>query len=114
MPRPGKRAKACRTNGGKASNKGKLSAELVAVIKVKYTVRGRSVLVGFEKVFRARLHRNEKYLDEQRADEQLAAAARVVRACYLPGHVQESDGGKACAAAHATLNAYEAAMGGAE
>ena len=34
-------------------NKGKLSAEPVAVIKVKYTVRGRSVLVGFEKVFRA-------------------------------------------------------------
>ena len=93
-------------------NKGKLSAEPVAVIKVKYTVRGRSVLVGFEKVFRARLHRNEKYLDEQRADEQLAAAARVVRACYLPGHVQESDGGKACAAAHATLNANEAGSHG--
>ena len=87
MSRPGKRAKACRTNGSKASNKGKLSAELVAVIKVKYTVRGRSVLVGFEKVFRARLHRNEKYLDEQRADEQLAAAARVVRECYLPGRM---------------------------
>ena len=62
-------------------------------------------------MLRAQLHKNEKYLDELRAEEQLKAAAQVVRARYLPGCGPEKPGGMPCETARAILAAYQAATG---
>ena len=68
--------------------------------------------ITFEKVFRAKLHKNTKYMDELRAEALLERAARVIRACYLPGCRPEKDGGMSYEAARAILDAFEAATGG--
>ena len=92
-------------------NKGKLKSEPVAIIKTIYGACGAAGGITFEKVLRTQLHKNEKYLDELRAEEQLNAAARVVRARYLPGCGPEKPGGMSCEAARAILAAYQAATG---
>ena len=99
MPRPKKGVARSRINGSKASNHGKIKAEPVAVIKPVYRARGAAGGITFEKVMRAQLHKNEKYLDELRAEEELQLAARVVRARYLPGCGPEKPGGMPCEAA---------------
>ena len=111
MPRPKKGTKRSRINGSKASNKGKLKSEPVAIININYGARGAAGGITFEKVLRAQLHKNEKYLDELRAEEQLNAAARVVRARYRPGCGPEKPGGLTCEEARAILAAYQAATG---
>ena len=111
MPRPKKGVANSRSNGNKASNKGKLKSEPVAIIKTIYGARGAAGSITFEKVLRTQLHKNEKYLDELRAEEQLNAAVRVVRARYLPGCGPEKPGGMSCEAARAILAAYQAATG---
>ena len=111
MPRPKKGVARSRINGSKASNKGKRKAEPVAIINVNYGARSAAGGVTFEKVLRAQLHKNEKYLDEVRAEEQLSVAARVVRARYLPGCGPEKPGGMSCEMARAILAAYQAATG---
>ena len=111
MPRPKKGVANSRRNGNKACNKGKIKAEPVAVIKPVYRARGAAGGITFEKVMRAQLHKNEHYLDELRAEEQLQAAARVVRARYLPSCGPEKPGGMSCEAARAILAAYQAATG---
>ena len=68
--------------------------------------------VNFEKVFRAKLHKNTKYMDELRTETLLERAARVIRACYLPGCRPEKDSGMSCEAARAILDAFGAATGG--
>ena len=112
MPRPKKGVANSRRNGSKASNKGKIKAEPVSIIKPIYGARGAAGGVTFEKVLRAQLHKNEKYLDEVRAEEQLSVAARVVRARYLPGCGPEKPGGMSCEVARAILAAYQAATEG--
>ena len=114
MPRPKKGVASSRSNGSKASNKGKLKSEPVTIIKVVYGARGAAGGITFERVLRAQLHKNEKYLDELRAEEQLNAAARVVRARYRPGcgpENKEKPGGLTCEEARAILAAYQAATG---
>ena len=111
MPRPKKGVASSRSNGSKASNKGKLTSEAVTIIKTVYGARGAAGGITFEKVLRAQLHKNEKYLDELRAEEQLNAAARVVRARYRPGCGPEKPGGLTCEEARAILAAYQAATG---
>ena len=111
MPRPKKGVARSRNNGSKASNKGKRKAEPVAIININYGARRAAGGVTFEKVLRAQLHKNEKYLDEVRAEEQLSVAARVVRARYLPGCGPEKPGGMSCEVARAILAAYQAATG---
>ena len=111
MGRPPKHVRGSRSNGSKASNKGKLTSEAVTIIKTVYGARGAAGGITFEKVLRAQLHKNEKYLDELRAEEQLNAAARVVRARYRPGCGPEKPGGLTCEEARAILAAYQAATG---
>ena len=111
MPRPKKGVARSRRNGSKASNKGKLKSEPVAIIKTVYGARGAAGGITFEKVLRTQLHKKEKYLDELRAEEQLQVAACVVRARYLPGCGPEKPGGMSCEAARAILAAYQAATG---
>ena len=114
MPRPTKSARRSRTNGSKASNKGKRKAEPVAIININYGARGAAGGITFEKVLRAQLHKNEKYLDELSAEGRgaaLKAAARVVRARYRPGCGPEKPGGLTCEEARAILAAYQAATG---
>ena len=80
-----------RSNGSKASNKGKLKSEPIAIININYGAHSAAGGITFKKVLRAQLHKHEKYLDELRAEEQLNVAARVVRARYLcPGVGQRS------------------------
>ena len=62
--------------------------------------------IGFEYAWRAKLHKNAKYIDEQRVEERLAAAAAVVRERYLPGVGPADDAGAALARARAILEAY--------
>ena len=112
MPRPKRGVARSRINGSKASNHGKIKAEPVAVIKPVYRARGAAGGITFEKVLRAKLHKNEHYLDELRAEEQLRAAVRVVRARYLPGCGPEKPGGLTCEEARAILAAYQAATDG--
>ena len=81
-------------------------------ININYGARSAAGGVTFEKVLRAQLHKNEKYLDELRAEEQLGVAARVVRARYLPGCGPEKPGSMSCEVARAILAAYQAATEG--
>ena len=111
MGRAKKLVASARANGSKASNNGKLKSELVAIIRLVPDARSGSAGVNFEKVFRAKLHKNTKYMDELRAEEQLKAAARVVRGRYLPGCGPEKPGGMSCEVARAILAAYQAATG---
>ena len=101
-----------RSNGSKASNKGKLKSEPVAIININYGARSAAGGITFEKVLRAQLHKNEKYLDELRAEEQLGVAARVVRARYLPGCGPDKPGSMSCEVARAILAAYREATEG--
>ena len=112
MGRAKKHVASARRNGSKASNNGKLKSELVAIIRLVPDARSGSAGVNFEKVFRAKLHKNTKYMDELRAEALLERAARVIRACYLPGCRPEKDSGMSCEAARAILAAFEAAKGG--
>ena len=108
MPKLKKHVAASRSNGSKASNKGKITAEKVAVLRV--VTKGGGVAgpasIGFEYAWRAKLHKNAKYIDEQRVEERLAAAAAVVRERYLPGVGPADDAGAALARARAILEAY--------
>ena len=81
-----KHVAASRSNGASASNHGKLNSEPAAIIRPVLGVRSGIAGVTFDKVFRAKLHKNTKYLDECRATVLLERAAQVVRACYSPGH----------------------------
>ena len=91
MPRPRRGVANSRSNGSKASNKGKLKSEPIAIININYGAHSAAGGITFKKVLRAQLHKHEKYLDELRAEEQLNVAARVVRARYLcPGVGQRS------------------------
>ena len=112
MPRPKKGTRRSRINGSKASNKGKLKSEPVAIININYGARSAAGGITFEKVLRAQLHKNEKYLDELRAEEQLGVAARVVRARYLPGCGPDKPGSMSCEVARAILAAYREATEG--
>ena len=110
MSRPKKAVASSRINGAKATNKGKIVSDKVAVLKVKLERNASKELsIGFETVLRAKLHKNVKYADELRAEEHLAAAAAVVRARYLPGVGPAADGGKAFEEARGILAAYQAA-----
>lgn len=111
MPRPRRGEANSSSNGSKASNKGKLKSEPIAIININYGARSAAGGITFKKVLRAQLHKHEKYLDELRAEEQLNVAARVVRARYLPGCGPEKPGGMPCEAARAILAAYQAATG---
>ena len=96
MGRAKKHVASARRNGSKASNNGKLKSEPVAVIWCVPDARSGSAGVTFEKEFRAKLPYKTKYADELRAEALLERAARVVRACYLPGCRPEKDGGMTC------------------
>ena len=111
MGRLKKHVAASRSNGASASNHGKLNLEPAAIIRPVLGARSGNAGVTFEKVFRAKLHKNTKYLDEFRATVLLERAAQVVRACYLPGYRPEKHGGMPCAEARAILAAFEAATG---
>ena len=113
MGRVKKHVAASRGNGAKASNHGKLKSEPAAIIRAVLGERSGNAGITFEKVFRAKLHKNTKYMDELRATALLERAAQVVRACYLPGYRPEKHGGMPCAEARAILAAFEAATGGA-
>jgi hypothetical protein len=112
MGRAKKHVASARANGSKASNNGKRKSEPVVVIRCVPDARSSSAGVNFEKVFRAKLHKNTKYMDELRTETLLERAARVIRACYLPGCRPEKDSGMSCEAARAILDAFGAATGG--
>ena len=61
-------------NGSKASNTGKLKSEPVAIIICVPDARSGSAGIGFEKVFRAKLQKKTKYMDELRAEALLERA----------------------------------------
>ena len=121
MGRVKKSTKARRTNGAMATNKGKLLQgvpvllmEYVSPSKKKGKRPAAAAGVTFKTVFRAKLPKNVNYEEELYAEEQLEAAARVVRKAYRPGWPQDTDAVMSYAAARAMLDAYDGAMGGAE
>ena len=111
MGRPKKHVKASRDNGSMATNKGKIKLEPKAILKEVYVHNGASLDITFEKVMRAKLYKNNKYYDEWRVEQRVASATQMVQAALLPGNQPEGDGVKRLAAAHAYLNAFEAATG---
>ena len=79
MPRPKKHVANSRSNGSKASNKGNISAVKIRVLVPKVQWRGGDPVVTFSTVFRAKLHKNEKYQEQAEADAWAAEAAQVVQ-----------------------------------
>ena len=65
--------------------------------------------VTFEKVLRAKLHKNVKYFDEWRAEQRLASASQLVRAAFLPGSKQDCAAASRVASARSWLQAYSEA-----
>ena len=107
MPRVSKKVAASKRNGSKAANKGRVVSEKVSVLQIKLINNNSGAkAVAFEKVYRAKLHKGEQYLDEQRAEARVAAAAAIVRAAFCPGAPAAKDGGRALAQAQTLLNAY--------
>ena len=108
MPRISKKVSASRRNGSKSANKGRVVAEKIAVLKMKFSNKDSGAeAVAFEKVFRTKLQKGEKYLDEERAEACVAAAADVVRAALCPGAEAANDGGQALAQARMIMDAYD-------
>ena len=70
---------------------------------------GAALDITFEKVLRAKLHKNVQYFDEWRAEKRLASASQLVRAAYLPGSKPDSDAASRVASARRWLQAYSAA-----
>ena len=79
MPRPKKAVANSRNNGSKASNKGKIVAEKIRVLRPKVKYIDGQVVIAFEPVLRAKLHKNEKYGEQVEAEGWVAEAARVVQ-----------------------------------
>ena len=67
MPRPKTSVANSRSNGSKASNKGKIISTKIPVLCPKVQWRGGDPVVTFETVFRAKLHKNEKYKEQVEA-----------------------------------------------
>ena len=109
MVRPKKHIAASRKNGSKATNYGKIKAEPTVVFKESYVRNGAALDVTFEKVLRAKLHKNVKYFDEWRAEQRLASASQLVRAAFLPGSKQDCAAASRVASARSWLQAYSAA-----
>ena len=109
MVRPKKHIAASRKNGSKATNYGKIKAEPTVVFKESYVRNGAALNVTFEKVLRAKLHKNVKYFDEWRAEQRLASASQLVRAAFLPGSKQDCAAASRVASARSWLQAYSAA-----
>jgi hypothetical protein len=57
-----------RSNGSKASNKGKIISTKIPVLCPKVQWRGGDPVVTFETLFRAKLHKNEKYKEQVEAE----------------------------------------------
>ena len=119
MGRVKKSTKARRTNGAKATNQGKLLHGVPVVLMEQKAVSKKNgkrpaaaAGVTFKTVFWAKLHNSTKYTDELYAEEQLEAAARVVRKAYRPGWPRDTDGRMSYAAARAMLDACDGAVGG--
>jgi hypothetical protein len=111
MGRPGKRAKASKANGSMASNAGKIASERTTVIRAVFDNRKAKYGWYFEKVLRAKLHKNERYADELKAQELLLAAEWAVVAADLPTSGQEHVAGMQCEVAQAILAAFDAVVG---
>ena len=109
MARLKKHIAASRRNGRKATNKGNIKEEPTAVLKEVRVRNGASLDITFEKVLRAKLHKNAKYYDEWRTEQRVAAAAHVVRAAFLPGRKRECGDAKRITEASAYLRAFEVA-----
>ena len=109
MARPKKHIAASRKNGSTATNYGKIKAEPTVVFKESYVRNGAALDITFEKVLRAKLHKNVQYFDEWRAEQRLASASQLVRAAYLPGSKQDCDAASRVASARRWLQAYSAA-----
>ena len=74
---------ASRINGGKASNKGEITAAKVKVICAKVQWRRGDPAVTFETKFRAKLHKKTKYKDQAEAEAWAQAAFLIAS---LPAH----------------------------
>ena len=79
MPRPRKSVANSRSNGSKASNKGKVISTKIPVLCPKVQWRGGDPVVTFETVFRAKLHKNEKYKEQVEAEAWAADAEKVAQ-----------------------------------
>ena len=109
MARPKKHIAASRINGGKATNKGKVTSAKVPVIVVQNADPSLRSSISFEKVFRAKLPKNAKYFDELYAEELAARASQAVRDAENCGN---GTGKGACIepeTARGILDAYQAA-----
>ena len=109
MARPKKHIAASRKNGSTATNYGKIKAEPTVVFKESMVRNGAALDITFEKVLRAKLHKNAQYFDEWRAEKRLASKSQLVRAAYLPGSKPDSDAASRVASARRWLQAYSAA-----
>ena len=109
MARPKKHIAASRKNGSTATNYGKIKAEPTVVFKESYVRNGAALDITFEKVLRAKLHKNVQYFDEWRVEKRLASASQLVRAAYLPGSKQDGAAASRVASARSWLQAYSSA-----
>ena len=89
MPRPRKSVANSRSNGSKASNKGKIISTKIPVLCPKVQWRGGDPVVTFETVFRAKLHKNEKYKEQVEAEAWAADAEKVAQHADRGVHVPD-------------------------
>ena len=76
-----------------------IKAEPTVVFKESYVRNGAALDITFEKVARAKLHKNVQYFDEWRAEKRLASASQLVRAACLPGSKPDCDAASRVASA---------------
>ena len=109
MPRPRKSVANSRSNGSKASNKGKIISTKIPVLCPKVQWRGGDPVVTFETVFRAKLHKNEKYKEQVEAETWAADAEKVAQDADRGVHVPDECDFMSVSAARSILKAYQEA-----
>ena len=107
MGRPKKHVAASKSNGSKASNKGKITSAKVKVICAKVQWRRGEPAITFETKFRAKLHKKMKYEDQEEAEAWAAEAAQVVKDAERGAHSAADSDGMSLETAREILKAYQ-------
>ena len=93
MPRPRKSVANSRSNGSRASNKGKIISTILdespRPLPQGAVWRGGDPVVTFETVFRAKLHKNEKYKEQVEAEAWAADVEKVAQHADRGVHVPD-------------------------
>ena len=114
MGRPKKSVAASRSNGAKASNKGKVVSAKIPVICPKVQWKNGSAQISFETQLRAKLHKKAKYRDEADSARWVAEARWVVQQVERGNMSAKSDDGMSYDEARGIVASYQAATAAAK